>query len=45
MKKLDLKQMEKVNGGNRCDRLENRFWRNFGTARGNDIMEKMLKIC
>ena len=45
MKKLELKQMEKVNGGNRCDRLENRYWRNFGTERANKIIAKMMVDC
>ena len=42
MKKLDLNQMSKVNGGDRCDRLERRFWRNFGTERGNRLVQKMM---
>lgn len=45
MKKLNSEQMEKVNGGiseARCDRLEKRYWKNFGTKRGNDLIRKMM---
>ena len=44
MKKMNLKQMAKVNGGDRCDRLERRFWRNFGTEKANRLIDKMIDI-
>ncbi|WP_461636527.1 hypothetical protein [Labilibaculum euxinus] len=47
MKKLELKQMEKANGGDACSRYKNRFYRMKG--RGNDagatrMYEKALSV-
>ena len=44
MKKLQKKQLAKVNGGDKCDRLERRFWRNFGTEKGIKLIEKMMEL-
>jgi hypothetical protein len=45
MKKLELKQMEKVNGGNQCDRLERRFFKHMNDPKGQKLILKMIAKC
>lgn len=45
MKKLDLEQMSKVNGGDQCSRIKNRFNRSGSAVRKTKLSLKHKEVC